>query len=682
MKTNIPSLLISIISFIVTLPSDVNAQLFPINETKLISLLDDELSGESAKRNLEYLSRLHRMRGSADYQKAVEFIQTQIKGYGLENIELLKIPADGKILYGTQKSRPAWDVEFAELWELENINGQWSPTTRIGNWEAVPLVLAQDSESGEVITDLVDVGSGRSDEDYANKSIKGKLVLTSSQPGAIVPLAIAKYGAAGIISYAQNQSTAWYGENDNLIRWGHLETFAEHKTFAFMVSLKQARDFQKRLNDGQLIKLSAKVKAGQHPGSYDILTAVIEGADPNLKNEEIAFTCHLDHPRPGANDNASGSVTILEVARALKKLIDEGKVERPKRTIRFIWSPEIEGTTVLLNYRPTLATNIKTVIHMDMVGGGPETKAIFHVSRSPKSLPSFVNDIGEAFGMYVNEVSDKYASGEVVSNPVVSLEGGKEDLHAVLGQFHMGSDFQVFSEGSFRIPSIYLHDWPDRYIHTNYDLPANIDPTKLKRSGFIGAASAYVLANFDTPSTKNYLNLYKHQALVRTASMLERLPYLNSQEQENLKFHHWQYERGVVHSITSFAQPGTKLETEFLNYVADLERTIGKGTPAPGNGKVTYVRSEKVKGPMSVFGYDYFEDKYGAERAAKLGAFSHKGLWGSGGEYTYEILNLVNGQRTTTDIRNAAAAEFGPISMEIVTEFLSALEEIGVITKH
>lgn len=678
---NISALFISIVGLFIMVSPSAYGQLFPLDNKKLISVLDDELSGESAKRNLEYLSRLHRMRGSEDYQKAVEFIQTQIKGYGLENVELLKIPADGKIMYGTQKSRPAWNVEFAELWELENTNGKWSPTNRIGNWEAVPLVLAQDSESGEVIADLVDVGTGRSDKDYANKNIKGKLVLTSSQPGAIVPLAIAKYGAAGIISYAQNQPTAWYGENDNLIRWGHLETFAKDKTFAFMVSLKQARDFQKRLQAGKTVKLSAKVKAGQHPGHYDILTAVIEGADPNLQNEEITFTCHLDHPRPGANDNASGSVTIMEVARALKKLIDEGKIERPKRTIRFIWSPEIEGTTVLLNYRPALAANIKAVIHMDMVGGGPETKAIFHVSRSPKSLPSFVSDIGEAFGMYLNEASDKFASGEAVDNPVVSLEGGKEDLHAVLGQFHMGSDFQVFSEGSFRIPSIYLHDWPDRYIHTNYDLPANIDPTKLKRSGFIGAASAYVLANFDASSAADYLALFKHQVLLRTATMLERSHHLNAADQENLKFHHWEYERGVANSITNFGKPDVKLQNEFHKYIADLEKTIGKGIPQSGENKVVYIRNEKVKGPMSVFGYDYLEDKYGAERTAKLRVFSYRGLWGSGGEYNYEILNLVNGQRTITQIRNAVAAEFGPIPVEIVAEFLSALEEIGVITK-
>ena len=39
---------------------------------------------------------------------------------------------------------------------------------------------------------------------------------------------------------------------------------------------------------------------------------------------------------------------------------------------------------------------------MDMVGGGPETKAVFHVTRSPASLPNFVNDVAETFAEFVN----------------------------------------------------------------------------------------------------------------------------------------------------------------------------------------------------------------------------------------------------------------------------------------
>jgi len=89
--------------------------------------------------------------------------------------------------------------------------------------------------------------------------------------------------------------------------------------------------------------LHAHVKAGQHPGNYEVVTATIPGADSKLKEEEIAFSCHLDHQRPGANDNASGCVTILEVARTLQKLISEGKLARPARTIRFIFRRRLKG---------------------------------------------------------------------------------------------------------------------------------------------------------------------------------------------------------------------------------------------------------------------------------------------------------------------------------------------------
>src|SRR5205814_8470050 len=130
---------------------------------------------------------------------------------------------------------------------------------------------------------------------YAGKDVKGKIVLVSAQPGAVQNLAIRKSGAAGIVSYVQNQKTGWSGDDPNLIRWGHLETFSPHKTFAFMVSLKTARAMKERLAKGEKITLHAEVKAGQHPGNYEVVTATIPGIDPKLKDEEIVFSCHLDH---------------------------------------------------------------------------------------------------------------------------------------------------------------------------------------------------------------------------------------------------------------------------------------------------------------------------------------------------------------------------------------------------
>src|SRR5690349_24329990 len=155
----------------------------------------------------------------------------------------------------------------------------------LASYEAERVVLAEDSESADVTAEFVDVGEGAKESDYASKDVKGKIVLVSAQPGAVQDLAVGKFGAVGIVSYAQNQKTAWWGENENLIRWGHLETFSPNKTFAFMVSLKTARAFRERLAKGEKITLRAQVKAGQHSGNYEVVTAIIPGGDPKLKDE-------------------------------------------------------------------------------------------------------------------------------------------------------------------------------------------------------------------------------------------------------------------------------------------------------------------------------------------------------------------------------------------------------------
>ncbi|HKO96021.1 MAG TPA: M28 family peptidase [Pyrinomonadaceae bacterium] len=648
----------------------------------VIAALSQELSGETAKRNLEYLARHHRMRGSRGFRAAAEHIVKQLRDYGISDAGIEQLPADGKIFYGTQKSRPAWDVEFAELWELRETNGNWSRHTRLASWDAMPVTLAQDSESGETTAELVDVNSGTSESDYTGKDVRGKLVLASSQPGGVARLAVERFGAAGIVSYAQNQRTAWWGENENLVRWGHLDTFAPKPTFAFMISLKQARDFQSRLARGEKVRLHAIVRAEKHAGFYDVVMATIPGADPNLRNEEIAFSCHLDHQRPGANDNASGSVAILEVARTFNKLIAEGKIARPARTIRFIWPPEIEGTIALLNARPDIAARIKAVIHMDMVGGGPETKAIFHVTRGPASLPSFVNDVAEHFGEFVNEQSSRFAKGASVTYPMFAPEGGKEASQAEMAEFSLGSDHQVFSDSSFGIPAIYLNDWPDRYIHTNFDTPANVDPTKLKRAAFIGAASAYFLAKLKSEDASSILSLLQSHSLRRTSRMLARRAALPAEEVAKLtRFHLW-YERALIDSMERFFRTPEGTRSDSNLFLTNLEKLVGEtklaSLPA-GDGGLVFRRNPKLKGPMSAFGYDYFTDHYGAERERSLRLLQFQGLRGSGGEYTYEVLNLVNSRRTAQDIRDTVSATYGPVPLELVVEYLRALESIRVI---
>jgi aminopeptidase YwaD len=668
--------------------SGVWAQKPPLLPEKDVAALANELSGETAKRNLEVIATFHRQRGSKGFHSAAELVAERAREYGLSDVQILEFPADGKIFYGTQRSRPGWDAEFAELWDLRKVHtgktlfdpsgkpllsGDWyeGHDELLASYAAEPVVLAEDSESADVTTELVDVGEGTKESDYAGKDVKGKIILVSASPGAVQELAVGKIGAAGIVSYAQNQKNAWWGEDENLIRWGHLETFTEHKTFAFMVSLKTARGMRERLARGEKITLHAVVKAGQHVGNYEVVTATIPGADAKLKEEEIAFSCHLDHQRPGANDNASGCVTILEVARTLQKLIEEGKLARPARTIRFIWPPEIEGTLALLNGKPEFAARIKAAIHMDMVGGGPVTKAVFHVTRGPMSLPSFVHDVAWAFADWLNDQSYRFAAGLRSDYPMVAPEGGKEPLRAEYSAYTMGSDHDVYQDSSFGIPAVYMNDWPDRYIHTNFDTAANIDPTKLKRAAFIGAASGYYLAMSHTREDLFGLAVFETPGRSRRTELevIKRLSF-PSEEHSEITWNWSIYERAVQNSTQSWF--GEKL---------DLEIGPHEARKAADDGLLKFKRKPEPKGPLAVFGYDYFADHAKAAGVAEPKLMSYEGLWGSGEEYAYEVLNFADGKRNAQEIRDAVSAEYGPVPLEMVVEYLRALEKIGVVAE-
>jgi aminopeptidase YwaD len=657
------------------------AQKPPLLPEKDVAALANELSGETAKRNLEGIARFHRQRGSRGFHEAAELVAERLRAYGLSDVAILQFPADGKISYGTQRSRPAWDAEAGELWEVKEVrekSAEGSGERKIASYEAEPIVLAEDSESADVTAELVDVGEGTRESDYAGKDVKGKIVLVSAQPGAAQDLAVGKFGAVGIVSYAQNQKTAWWGEDENLIRWGHLETFSPNKTFAFMVSLKTARAMRERLSKGEKIMLHAVVKAGQHPGNYEVVTATIPGADAKLKEEEIAFSCHLDHQRPGANDNASGCVTILEVARALQKLINEGKLARPTRTIRFIFPPEIEGTVTLLNAKPEFAKRIKAVVHMDMVGGGPETKAVFHVTRGPMSLPSFVHDMAWAFAEWVNEESYKFAATGKAEYLLVAPEGGKEPLRAEYSAFTMGSDHDVYQDSSFGIPAIYLNDWPDRYIHTNFDTAANIDSTKLKRAAFIGAASGYFLAKmgaWDGSRADDEVQRHWPWMMILYEKKLE---FGDSGDAIRKALAQW--ENCARASILPFDPAVSVIQDLQIPRCDSASRppTVKQGQPEAG-ADLKFARTTKVKGPLAVFGYDYFEDHAKAAGVTTPKLLSYEGLWGAGEDYAYEVLNFADGKRDAQEIRDAVSAEYGPVPVEMVVEYLKALEKIGVV---
>lgn len=237
------------------------------------------------------------------------------------------------------------------------------------------------------------------------------------------------------------------------------------------------------------------------------------------------------------------------------------------------------------------------------------------------------------------------------------------------------------------MPAIYLNDWPDRYIHTHADGVANIDPTRLLRSAFLGAASSYYLARLDASGVPALWEVVRRHSLERAAEALARRDRLATAgqpraEQDNVLRHQLAYERGVLESIAAFAPvPGeTRRSAEpFFAQLGALMGGVEEKGGSPGSGAVetrVYRRAAEPRGPMDGFGYSWFRDKTAGTPAPAL--LGRRPLW-SEASYDYEALNLVDGRRTVRQIRDALSAIYGPVPVDDVAEYLETLRRIGIL---
>jgi hypothetical protein len=615
--------------------------------------------------------------------------------FGLSGVEIEKLPADGETLYRHFRAYYGWRAEVGRLWEVSPRN------ERLGDYGEMKVALADYSQDAAVTADVVDVGPGDSEDDYRGKDVRGKIVLAGGSLPAVHRLAVEERGAAGILSYFPNQRTGWSGDDPDLVRWGHLDPANTKNTFAFMTSPRQARALQSRLATGETIRLRAEVKARLVPDYFEVTTGVIPGTD--LANEEIVFTCHLDHQSPGANDNASGAAAILEAARTLSLLIKTGALPSPRRTIRFVWPPEISGSFAYLVRRPEIASRLKAGIHMDMVGGAPSaTKSVFFVSRPPASIPSFIGDVGEVFFEYVKDGSRRATSRGDFTEAILSPEGTKEDFVAEMQGLDLGSDHQVFGDSAFGIPMLYFHDWPDVYIHTNKDVPENLDATKLQRVAFLGAAIGYTLASVGPAEAPALLAESAGRGAMRLgADRARALAEMSAAEGEaihpayrearNRIRYGLRREKDALESIVKFTGATTDLGpwNQSLESIHAGDAIAARTTydalcrerritpPADdaleskptAKGSRVPVRSESVQGPTNLYYYDQLTATLGQDTPPiSLDELAQ-----------FEVLNFTDGRRTVAEIRDAVSAELDPVSIEAVTEYLELLARAEVV---
>ena len=652
-----------------SLPASAQDRAIPFWPNAVPDAIHAEVDGVAALETVRELGRYHRVQGSPGFAAAAEMMKAKAIAAGLSDVAIERFPADGKTKYAHFLSHVGWNPVSATLEEV-------SPTRRlVESFPDLPVALADYSQDADVKAEVVDVGKGTSAKDYEGKDVAGKLVLADGALPAVHRLACEERGAVGFLSDYPNQKTPWSGDDRDLVRWGHLSPYQLRNRFAFMISKRQAQELRDRLAADERIVLRARVAAKMVPASYDVVVATIPGTQP--RSGEVVVTAHLCHESAGANDNASGSAAILEVARALSTAIRKRTLPRPARAIRFLWVPEITGSQAYLVRHPEVVARLVGGVHMDMVGGLlATTHGTFHVSRTAESLPHVANVVAEAWFDQVVSASERHAEG---MNPTGSGEGradswagfvfppgSREMFLGDVRGLNMGSDHEVFQAAGFRVPMVYFHDYPDVTIHTQKDLPENLDATKLGRVAYMGAGLVYTLAALPENEVPRLL------ALTR-AAVEERLARARVAEGPDAALVRREAIASGVETLESIAR---LWPTALPEVAAETERLQQAMPPAPAaSDRRVPARNPSIVGPLNVYYYDYFADIPGADMTKTALATRE-----DGDVLAYEALNLADGRRSVSEIRDVLVGRYAPVPLPAIAEYFELLARTGAVT--
>ncbi|MBR1158084.1 DUF4910 domain-containing protein [Bradyrhizobium elkanii] len=211
---------------------------------------------------------------------------------------------------------------------------------------------------------------------------------------------------------------------------------------------------------------------------------LVEALLPGEDDQEILLQAHLCHPRPGANDNASGAAAVLGLASALSSLPG-----RRRRGIRFLFGPEFVGTVAYLHDfvergrrpRPLAAINLDMVGENQALCGGPLT-----LELPPDHLPSPLGPLAAHVMNLVAGAGETYSGARAFTSST-----------ATTVPFVGASDHGVHADRTVAIPAIMIGHWPDRFNHTSLDALDKVDPEELRRAALIAGAACWTLVTAD-----------------------------------------------------------------------------------------------------------------------------------------------------------------------------------------
>lgn len=317
--------------------------------------------------------------------------------------------------------RGAANGSFLQTFEVVSAKADSAKTTLELTIDGKPVALkfgedflaSNTSGSGQAEGAIVYVGAGISapelkHDDYAGKDVKGKIVLmVPAQPAGIDAGSLKDnqqgggaalaHGASGILLLPPQRFLAFMRDKSVLQRFASRESIAlSRENDGKLPSLTLTPDVAEKLlatagldlktvyestakkdaPKSKPVEGSAKISVAlqQTRTSTQNVAGILEGTDPQLKNEYVVFSAHYDHLKAGPNgeifhgadDDGSGTSAVLAIARAMS-------LQRPKRSVLVVFHAGEElgllGSQYNTDVAPVVPLDKMVVdLNIDMIG--------------------------------------------------------------------------------------------------------------------------------------------------------------------------------------------------------------------------------------------------------------------------------------------------------------------------
>jgi hypothetical protein len=241
-----------------------------------------------------------------------------------------------------------------------------------------------------------------------------------------------------------------------------------------------------------------------------LVATIVGGRNPG---DAVVLPAHVQEP--GACDNASGVATMLEGAVILADLVRSGDLQRPARSIAFLWGAEMEQSRVWIQKSGCVAV---AAITAEMTGNSMErtgAEALLERMPDPGAVDILPPDSHTPWGAErVTPESLRPDGLSIIARcAMIDVAGVASKWPTREHPYEGGSDHAIFLDQG--TPAVLFWHFTDFAYHTSLDRLGHVDPEEMRRTGSAILVTALAVADARATDLERYLESMQIERSVR-----------------------------------------------------------------------------------------------------------------------------------------------------------------------